>query len=110
MSDIKKEEQPKLPWIKSPEGVIDIYTNSVHLTWSKDDVRIRLAQMVDSPETPDPGPTFRGAHQERAAVTFSWRGAKILLDQLSKAVAAYERVNGEIKVAVELPVINPSEE
>jgi len=103
MSNTDQDQQPKLPWIKSPNGVIDIYTNSAHLTWSVDDVRIRLAQIIDNPETPNPGRGFRGAQEERAAVTFTWRVAKVLRDQLTKAIEAFEEVNGEIKVDVKLP-------
>ncbi|MHB8391994.1 MAG: hypothetical protein ACYDBH_20860, partial [Acidobacteriaceae bacterium] len=70
---------------------------------SLDDVRIRLAQVVDSPVNPNPGAEFRGAIEERAAVTFSWRNAKLLRDQLAVIVAAYEKANGEIKVDTVLP-------
>lgn len=96
-----------MPWIKSPKGVAEVYTNNIHVTWSKDDLRIRLAQLIEDPQYPNPGPTLRGANEERAAVTFTWRAAKILRDQLSKVIAAYEEVNGEIKVDVELPTSLP---
>jgi hypothetical protein len=98
-----EKQLPQSPWIKSPNGVFETYANNIHIMWSKDDLRVRLAQMVESPETPNPGADFRAATEERAAVTFSWRGAKLLRDQLTKVIEAYEKVNGEIKVDVVLP-------
>jgi hypothetical protein len=95
--------QPMMPWIKSSAGVAEIYTNRIHATWSVDDVRMRLGQVVDSPQTPNPGMGFHGAIEERAAVTFSWRNAKLLRDQLTQMVESYEKVNGEINVNAELP-------
>jgi hypothetical protein len=101
MSEIEKTDP--LPWIKSPKGVLEIYTNQVHATWTKDDVRVRLAQIVDNPDFPNPGSTFKGANEERAAVTFSWRAAKLLRDQLTRLIDAYESANGEINLGVKLP-------
>lgn len=106
MTEFTQEEQ-KLPWIKSPAGVLDVYANSIHVTWSLDDVRIRLGQVVDSPETPNPGEGFKGAIEERAAVTFTWRAAKIVISQLARAVQHYEKVNGEIQLDVRLPPSMP---
>jgi hypothetical protein len=95
----------ELPWIKSPNGVIDVYSNSIHVTWSLDDVRIRLAQVVDNPETPNPGLEFSGVNQERAAITLSWRMAKVLRDQLTIVITAFEKKNGQIKTDVELTAL-----
>jgi hypothetical protein len=94
---------PQIPWIKSPNGVFEVYANSMHVTWSLDDVRVRLGQVVDSPETPNPGAKFVGAIEERAAVTVSWREAKILLNQLRAVILSYESVNGPINLDVKLP-------
>ena len=102
MTDDEQEAQ-KLPWIKSPAGVLEVYANSIHITWSLDDVRIRLGQVVDNPETPNPGEGFKGAIEERAAVTFSWRAAKVAINELARAIQHYEKVNGEIQVGVQLP-------
>lgn len=101
MSETQKQE--KMPWVKSPSGVVDIYVNQTHLTWTVGDVRIRLAQIIDSPQTPTPGPGFQGVCEERAAVTFSWRDAKLLKDNLTKLINSYEDVNGEIKIDIKLP-------
>lgn len=92
----------ELDWVKSPDGVLDIYANMAHLTWTLDDVRVRLGQVVDSPETPNPGPGFKGIAQERAAVTMSWRNAKLLRDQLTTVLNNYEKLHGEIEVKPEL--------
>jgi hypothetical protein len=98
-------DQPKkqMQWIESADGVFEVYANLMHITWSVDDVRIRLAQMVNSPETPNPGEGFQGVAQERAAVTFSWRGAKILRDELISAIENFEATNGPINVDIRLP-------
>jgi hypothetical protein len=100
---MNEDQKPALSWIKSPTGVVDVYANTMHATWSLDDIRVRLGQIVDSPKNPNPGADFRGAVEERAAVTLSWRNAKILRDQLIVIIDAYEKVNGEIKVDIELP-------
>ena len=97
------EVKQLLPWVKSPAGIIEIYANMMHVTWTLDDLRVRIGQVIDSPETPNPGVGFKGVTQERAAVTFSWRNAKLLRDQLSQVIDLYEKVNGEIKVDLVLP-------
>jgi hypothetical protein len=72
-----------------------------------DDLRIRLAQVVNSPETPNPGVGFVGVNQERAAVTVSWRVAKALHADLGRAIENFEKANGPIKVDTKLPVNIP---
>jgi hypothetical protein len=100
----EKEEKPTiLDWIKPAQGAIEIYANNIHITWTLDDVRVRLAQLVTSPKTPNPGVGYLGANEERAAVTFTWRNAKLLRDQLAQVIQRYEETNGEIKVNVKLP-------
>ena len=96
-------ERPVLDWMKSPAGIFEVYANSMHVTWSLDDVRLRLGQTVNNPETPNPGPKFVGIVQERAGVTISWRQAKILRNQLDLIINSYESVNGTINVEVKLP-------
>lgn len=91
-------EVKPLVWIKSPRGYVEVYANLAHLQWSLDDVRVRVAQITDSPETPTPGADWRAAAEERAAITFSWRNAKLLRDQLSQLIENYEKANGEIKL------------
>lgn len=104
------EEEPKLTpakpvnWIKNPDGVVEIYTNVANFQWSLDDVRIRLAQLVDDPASPTPGTVFKGVAVEKAAVTCSWRNAKVLRNQLTGLIEAYEKVNGEINIAPKLAV------
>lgn len=96
-------QPPPVPWVKSPNGIAEVYANVMHVTWSRDDVRIRLAQMIDSPTTPNPGAGFQGAAEERAAVTFSWRLAKIARDSLAAAIENFEKTNGPIEVDIKLP-------
>lgn len=102
-SETEPNKNKPMPWVKSPAGVIDIYANQAHVTWTLDDVRVRLGQVVDSPETPNPGLGFLGVTEVTAAVTFSWRNAKLLRDSLTKIIEAYEAVNGEIKTEPTLP-------
>ena len=96
------DKDSTIHWIKSPQGVTDVYANMIHVTWTLDDMRIRLGQLVDSPKTPDPGDDFIGVAQERAAITLSWRVAKMLRDQMTKILEAHEKANGPIKVDVTL--------
>ena len=101
MSD--KEQKVQAKWVESPEGIFEVYANVAHITWTLDDVRIRLAQLVPSPETREPGDKYIGVAEERAAVTFSWRNAKIFRDSLTAVIENFEKTNWEIKVDVKLP-------
>lgn len=100
---MNKPERPPIQWAKSPDGVFEVYANMTHIMWSLDDVRVRLGQLVESPETPNPGPDLQAVAEERAAVTFTWRGAKIFQQQLATLIATYEEENGTIKTDVKLP-------
>jgi hypothetical protein len=101
----KDAEQPRPPiaWVESSDGILEVYANMAHITWSLDDVRIRLAQLVTSPETRNPGPKYIGVAEERAAVTLTWRNAKIFRNQLIDVIENFEKTNGEIKVDLKLP-------
>jgi hypothetical protein len=104
MSDNDTDQpRPPLQWVESPHGIFEIYANLAHITWSLDDVRIRLAQMVTSKETRTPGQKYIGVAEERAAVTLTWRNAKVFRDNLILAIENYEKTNGEIKTNIELP-------
>ncbi len=103
MNESNSEPNKKIEWIKPEEGVFDVYANTAHMTWSLDDVRVRFAQLVDSPETPNPGDKFVGVAEERVAVTFAWRNAVIFRDSLSALIENYEKTNGPIKTDVKLP-------
>lgn len=102
------DNKSSLVWMKSPRGSLEIYANLAHLQWSLDDVRVRVAQIVDSPETPSPGPEWRAVAEEKAAITFSWRNAKVLRNQLSELIESYEKTNGEIKLNPPLVVTSGS--
>jgi len=105
MNKSNEEQPPKAPpeWKKSPDGVLDFYANTAHLTWSLDDVRVRFAQLIESPETPNPGAAFIGIAEERVAITFSWRNAVVFRDALSRAIENYEKTNAPIKTDIKLP-------
>ena len=94
------DESKEIPWVKSPNGRLEIYTNMCHLTWSLDDVRVRIAQLISEGR---PGGEMQTFAEERATVTFTWRGAKMLRDQLSNIISKYEQENGEIQVSIKLP-------
>ncbi len=95
-------QQPKglqqtLPeWIPSALGIVETYSNLTVMQWSLDDVRIRFAQLVNDPKRPTPGPVFFAKAEERAAITLSWRNAKVLRDQLDRLIQSYEAANGAI--------------
>lgn len=99
MSDGKK---PNAKWVKSPLGVAEYYINTSVVMWSLDDVRFRLGQLVNS-EDNSSNEDFKAVAQERAAVTMSWRNAKLLRNQLMQLIELYEDANGEINVDVILP-------
>ena len=103
MSDNETDQRPPLQWVESPDGIFEMYVNMAHVTWSVDDVRIRLAQMVASPDSRNPGPSYVAVVEERAAITLTWHNAKIFRDQLIGAIDNYEKTNGEIKMDLKLP-------
>lgn len=90
MADETNNPVPTYKWIPPRDGkpVPEIYTNFVLSSWSNYDLRVRLGQLV---------PTNEGfVVEERAAVTFTWQHAKMLIRMLSDLVASYEETNGEI--------------
>lgn len=101
----EKKEKPSIAWVRSPNGIVEIYANLAHITWSLDDVRVRLGILVPSAETLSPGKDFRSVVEEKAAVTISWRSAKILALEFARLIQSYEKVNGEINVK---PTLTPS--
>lgn len=103
MTDKTSEPKKTTEWIKPEDGVFDVYANTAHMTWSLDDVRVRFAQLIESPETPNPGDQFVGVAEERVAVTFSWRNAVVFRDALNRVIESYEKTNGPIKIDVKLP-------
>jgi hypothetical protein len=93
------EQNKPVKWEKSPSGVAEIYANMSHLTWSLDDIRIRIGQLIF---VGNPGDVITPIAEERAAITVTWRNAKLLRDQLALIVDSYERANGEIKMDIKL--------
>lgn len=93
----------KIQWEKAQSGIVDVYANMLHVTWTIDDVRIRFAQMVTSSETRTPSSEYVGVAEERAGVTLSWRVARFLRDALISAIDKYETTNGEIRADLKLP-------
>lgn len=98
----ENKDKPKLEWVRSPQGVFEFYSNVIHLTWSFDDVRVRLARITPSSETLTPGRPFISVAEERAAISLSWRNAKVLSIELAKLIQSYEKANGEINVRPKL--------
>lgn len=84
-------------FIKHPEGICEIYTNFIQITWTLFDVRIRLAQVVPTAMKFAEDDPKGFVAEENAAVTMAWAEAKILRDMLVDAVQRYEKTNGEIK-------------
>lgn len=91
-------------WIRPDDrDFFELYANMMHIMWTLDDVTVRIGQLVPDPETASRKPPFKPVVEETGAVTFPWRGAKMLRDQLTKVIESYEKVNGEIKLEVKLP-------
>jgi hypothetical protein len=90
MADEINPSSPAYKWIPPRDGkpIPEIYTNYILSSWSNYDVRFRLGQLV---------PTDAGFMvEERAAITFTWQHAKMIIRLLSDLVASYEATNGEI--------------
>jgi hypothetical protein len=62
---------------------------------------------VTSPESREPGSKYVGIAEERAAVTMTWRNAKIFRDNLTAVIDNFEKTNSEIKIDVKLPPSTP---
>ena len=101
-NETSDKSRPRPRWVRSLD-LAEVYANEIHFMWSLDDVRIRVGQLINSPETPNPGEDFVVAVEERAAITFSWRAAKLLHNQLASVIEKYEAVNGPIKTDLVLP-------
>lgn len=85
--------------IEPKDGILEVYSNFVHVDWTPSDVRIRfdfLHYMTD-PDEPKVK-NQKGVIEERCAVSVPWIQAKILRDQLSFMINSYESVNGELKL------------
>jgi hypothetical protein len=83
---------------RSPEGIREIYTNFIQITWTLVDVRLRLAQIIPtSMKLVDDAEPKGFAALETTAVTMAWSEAKILRDMLTDAVQRYEKANDELK-------------
>jgi len=104
MSEGKKPSQPKQRWIPARDGsFIEIYGNFAHASWTLFDVRIKVGHLIPSEESPDPIDDKDSLNpkgfviEQLAAITIAWPQAKYLRDVLTRLVASYEEVNGEIK-------------
>jgi hypothetical protein len=101
MTETPAKNSP-VPWVKPPQGAFEAYSNQTHINWSLDDVRLRFAQIGESGEYTGPGSPLISVNYEKAAITLSWRNAKILQAKLATLISNYEKVNGEIKLQVTL--------
>ncbi len=82
--------------IEPPGGTTYFYANLFHITWTVVDLKIRFAELTKIEMN------GHNTITERAVATMAWTEAKTLLKSLEAAVADYERVNGELKVAGQL--------
>jgi len=104
---MSENAKPPIQWIKPSEGVPEYYANMVSILWSLDDIRFKIGQLVDSSENASPGANFRPVALASAAVTLSWRNAKLLRDDLIELINSFEKVNGEIATNI---IIAPTRE
>jgi Protein of unknown function (DUF3467) len=86
---------------QQPGGVYRTYSNSVDLSWTLHDVRIRFNDLERLPKHQESDlPTNR--IEERAIITLAWSEAKILSTMLIDLLDQFERENTEI-VTPKLP-------
>ncbi len=79
---------------RHPDGVEEVYTNFIALSWTLFDVRMRLGQVIPTASKV----TETGfVAEEKYGLTMAWPQAKDLLARLTDAITRYEQANGEIK-------------
>ena len=81
-------------WLRSEDGVAEIYADYFYVNWMPVSVRLRFAQVVPGHQTPAPNWVL----DERLGLTLPWPTVKSLAEFLTNLVAAYERDNGEITI------------
>jgi Protein of unknown function (DUF3467) len=87
----KKQELRAFDW-KSMPNAPQIYSNYLYMGWSLDDVRITFGALRAENVS-----TKSHFSEEQGSVVLPWRQAKNLRDMLTRVIAAYEEVNGEIR-------------
>jgi hypothetical protein len=87
-------ETQQFKWVKCEKGIVELYANMIHPTWTLFDVRLVLGQLMGVRGDPA-GKGF--VIEEQGGVTMSWPQAKALRDTLITLIASYEEANGEIK-------------
>jgi hypothetical protein len=97
MSDDKErklsEVTTKFPFVRTEEGIFQVYSNFIDAAWTLFDVTIRFAQIAPTP----PGSDHKFEAEESARVTIAWPEAKILATMMTDLVRRFEEINGEIK-------------
>lgn len=83
-------------WLRSKDGVVEVYGDYIHLNWTSLNVRIRVTQLIADPRV-NPS-SAKWVVEERAVCTLPWFTAKILQNLLTGLVTKYEQINGEIKL------------
>ena len=93
--------EPKMTFFtRSGERIEEVYADTMDVTWTPYDVRVRFAQAIPVQYPAEPR---RHEIEERVAVTLAWAEAKYLRDVLTDVIDRCEKVNGEIK-PVTLPI------
>ncbi len=92
--DEKVKESTQFKWVKSEKGIVDLYGNIIHPTWTLFDVRLVVGQLMGVRGDPV-GKGF--VVEEQGGITLSWPQVKVLRGMLDALVKAYEEANGEIK-------------
>lgn len=87
------ESTPKFPFVRTEDGVFQVYSNIVDAAWTLYDVTLRFAQIAPT----YPGSNNRFESEESARITVAWPQAKVLAVMLTDLVRRFEQVNGEIK-------------
>ena len=79
------------------DGVREIYTNFIDISWGLHDLRLRLSCVVPIVSAYIKSRPVRFVVEEHTAVTMAWAQAKLLRDSLTDAIERYEVANGEIR-------------
>lgn len=90
----EKVEAPKqkFEWVSNPKGLIEIYGNYAHASWTLYDVRMLVGKL-----RPELGDSSKFVVEEQAAIYITWPHLKSIVAALQGIIESYESVNGEIE-------------
>lgn len=92
----EQSSQPALnfKYSEPQDGAQEFYTNHLQVFWTGVDLTLVFGELLHSSENI----STTLAVENRAKVTMPWPVAKLILHNLSGAIARYEEKNGELKL------------